>query len=158
MESFHGYESKFEYSMVGHSGDSPSIPFVDYANPPKNRRERFEILEKMAAHSQFCMSGDFTLEATEIAIAQMAKADADEKFVFVISDANLERYGIHPKELAKILVSDPSVQSYAIFIASMWHEGERIARSLPPGHGFVCERTSQLPITFKNIFTSHVVT
>ena len=55
----------------------------------------------MVAHSQFCMSGDHTLSATRRAIAEVVKEEADEHFVFVVSDANLERYGINPERLGE---------------------------------------------------------
>lgn len=46
------------------------------------------------------MSGDTTLEATARAIQEVAGiTDSDSKFVFVVSDANLERYGIKPSTL-----------------------------------------------------------
>lgn len=38
--------------MVGHSGDSPEIPFVDYNAPPQTRKQRLEVLERMVAHTQ----------------------------------------------------------------------------------------------------------
>lgn len=76
----------------------------------------------MHAHSQFCMSGDNTLEATQHAIATLAKEDADERIVVVLSDANFERYGIRPGIFAKILTSNPDVNAYAIFIGSIGNE------------------------------------
>jgi hypothetical protein len=39
------------------------------------------------------------LEAAEIAVHEVAKMEGDEHFVFILSDANLKRYGIHPKEV-----------------------------------------------------------
>ena len=48
--------------MVAHSGDGPSIPLVDYGNPPANDRERLGVLQTMVAHTQFCMSGDHTVQ------------------------------------------------------------------------------------------------
>ena len=99
MESFAGFENKYDYSIVGHSGDSHWIPFVDHGLPPKTRKERLRVLQKMLAHSQFCMSGDHTLEATQQAIRNMSQTEADDRYVFVVSDANLRRYGISPREL-----------------------------------------------------------
>jgi hypothetical protein len=68
MESLQGFEQKFSYSIVGHSGDSPEIPLVEYDKPPKNAKERLQILEKMSAHSQYCSSGDTTVQATQWAV------------------------------------------------------------------------------------------
>lgn len=61
------------------------------------------------ARPQFCWSGDHTLEATQQAIAEAAAAPGDEEqFVFVVSDANLQRYGIPPKALGASLLAPPS--------------------------------------------------
>ena len=49
-------------------------------------------LQSLVAHSQFCLSGDHTLEATKVAIDNISKMeDMDEKFVVILSDANIER-------------------------------------------------------------------
>lgn len=110
---------------MGHSGDSESIPLVPYGKPPQNRKERLQVLETMVAHSQvycwlvilyehgvivmisvvivqYCMSGDTTVEATIKAVSDVAKQDkADGRYVFVVSDANLRRYGISPRTLGE---------------------------------------------------------
>ena len=75
MESFPsaiGETKKFDYSIVGHSGDSPCIPFVDWTLSPNNEKDRLQILQTMLAHSQYCMSGDFTLEAMRKAIDEVS--------------------------------------------------------------------------------------
>lgn len=43
MESFAGFESKFDYCIMGHSGDSPDIPFVNFGEPPADRKERLKV-------------------------------------------------------------------------------------------------------------------
>ncbi|KNC71405.1 hypothetical protein SARC_16056, partial [Sphaeroforma arctica JP610] len=53
----------------------------------------------------FCMSGDNTLQAAKIAINGVLEKEGDEHFVMILSDANLEIYGIHPKELGRVLAS-----------------------------------------------------
>jgi hypothetical protein len=40
MESLDGYSHKYQYSIVGHSGDSAEIPLVDFGKPPQNRKVR----------------------------------------------------------------------------------------------------------------------
>ena len=91
---------RFEYRIVGHSGDTDSIGFVDLGKAPQNQRVRLGVVEKMVAHSQFCWSGDHTLEATQRAIKEAAAVPGDEdQYVFVVSDANLRRYGIAPAAL-----------------------------------------------------------
>lgn len=79
----------------------------------------------MHAHAQFCMSGDYTLEAAEASIKELAREEADEHFVVVLSDANLERYGIQPERFARVLTSDPQVNAFAIFIGSLGDQAER---------------------------------
>jgi hypothetical protein len=66
MEAFDGIDpKKFHYEICGHSGDSPYIPFVSSDNPPKDEKERLKIVQQISAHTQYCMSGDYTLEGTE---------------------------------------------------------------------------------------------
>lgn len=86
-------------------------------------------LQTMHAHSQFCMSGDYTLEAADASIRALAREEADEHFVVVLSDANLERYGIRPERFARVLTSDPQVNAFAIFIGSLGDQAERYWRS-----------------------------
>ena len=79
FEAFAGFEHKYNYSMVGHSGDTPCAPLVAYGSPPDNEKQRLQVVQRMAAHTQFCMSGDHTLEATRDAIAEAAShTDCDE--------------------------------------------------------------------------------
>lgn len=44
MEAFQGFENRIQYDIVGHSGEAPSIPFVDKMHPPANNKERLDIL------------------------------------------------------------------------------------------------------------------
>ena len=71
------------------------------------------------------MSGDHTLEATEHAIKSIVDEEADEHFVIVLSDANLERYGIRPKKFADVLTANEDVNSYVIFIGSLGDQATR---------------------------------
>lgn len=99
MESLHGLDHKYKYELIGHSGDSDAVPLVMSEKTPKNEAERLRVLQQMVAHSQFCFSGDNTLEATQKAITEITKEEADDYFVIVLSDANLRRYGIRPETL-----------------------------------------------------------
>lgn len=108
------------------------------------------ILQTMHAHSQFCMSGDNTLEATQHAISSLAKEDSDESIVVVLSDANLERYGIRPEKFAKVLTSNPDVNAYAIFIGSLGDQATRFCTdSLFIPH---CIRNDSIFIRFNRSF------
>ena len=44
MEAFQGFDSKIQYDIIGHSGESICIPFIGKNNTPKNNKERLEIL------------------------------------------------------------------------------------------------------------------
>lgn len=99
--------------------------FVSQDAPPVNNKQRLQVLEKMHAHAQFCMSGDYTLEASRKAIESVTQREADEYFVIIFSDANLRRYGIPPSALAKSLISNPRVNAFIIFIGSLGNEAER---------------------------------
>ncbi|CAF1683174.1 unnamed protein product, partial [Didymodactylos carnosus] len=112
LESLSGYEHKFVYDIIGHSGDSPDIEIVSKHRIPKNNKERLKIIKTMYTHTMFCNSGDYTLTSTKQSIAQLAKEadeNLDERFLIVISDANFDRYGISPKEFGQLLNSNEMV-------------------------------------------------
>lgn len=154
MEAFEGFETKFKYDIYGHSGEDYAVPLVESDSVPSNNKERLDILKTMQAHSQFCLSGDHTLEAAMSAVKQVALEEADERFVILLSDANLERYGIRPSELAKALTSESSVNTYAIFIGSLGDQADRLTKALPAGHSFVCLDLKRIPQILQQIFTS----
>ncbi|KAM6179532.1 von Willebrand factor A domain-containing protein 8 [Erethizon dorsatum] len=154
MEAFENYEEKFKYDIIGHSGDGYNIRLVPVDKIPKDNKQRLEILKTMHAHSQFCMSGDHTLEGTKHAIKEVVKEEADEYFVIVLSDANLSRYGIHPTKFAQILTSDPQVNAFAIFIGSLGDQATRLQRTLPAGRSFIAMDTKDIPQILQQIFTS----
>ena len=128
MEALQGVEERLQYAMVGHSGEDDAIELVRFGHPPANAAQRLQVVQRMVAHSQFCMSGDMTLEAVQRAVHGITEEEADDYFVFVISDANLRRYGIPPSRLAESLTSHPDVNAFAIFIASIGEEADRIQR------------------------------
>ena len=51
----------------------------------------FFQVQQMAAHAQYCSPGDHTVEGTVMGIQDVKSKAADEYFVFVLSDADLER-------------------------------------------------------------------
>jgi von Willebrand factor A domain-containing protein 8 len=169
MESLAGMEDKYDFSIVGHSGDSRCIELVSFGNPPLNELERMRILDTMVAHSQFCRSGDNTLGAIMQAIADVSNlghGGSDNDFensssiVIAISDANLERYGIGPQELGRAMdlsaSSSSNTKAFCIFIASFGDEAEEMKRALPIGKGFICRDTSDLPVIVRNILTTEI--
>lgn len=157
IEALKGHEQKFKYDVVGHSGDEVSLSFVDAKNPPKNEKERLDVLKMMLAHSQYCMSGDNTLESTRLAVKELANEEADERFVIVLSDANFDRYGISPAQFADAMTSDDRVNVFAVFIGSLGDQAARLKRRLPVSKAFVCTDTAALPQILQSIFTSTIV-
>jgi len=127
MEAFKGFEDIFEYEIIGHSGDDYNLSIVGPKNIPKDEKEKLDTMRIMHLHSQFCASGDNTLESLDHAIKAASKEleDSDEAFVILLSDANLERYGINPKELTRILNSNSDVKSFAVFIGSLGDQAQR---------------------------------
>ena len=154
MEALEGFENKYSYTIVGHSGDSASVPFVPYDSPPRTRKDRLKVLQRMYAHSQYCSSGDTTIEAIRAGIKQVTEAPADDYLTIIVSDANMRRYGIAPHHLASSLTIDARVNAYIVFIATLQDEVHTLMPSMPPGRAFFCQETSQLPNTMRTILTS----
>ncbi|GAB6029233.1 von Willebrand factor A domain-containing protein 8 [Chamberlinius hualienensis] len=157
MQSLEGYEHKLKYEIIGHSGDDFDVSFVTEKKFPQNQKEQMDVLKMMMAHAQFCASGDNTLEATKHSITKITENKADEYFVIVMSDANFDRYGISPQQFAKLLTSEPRVNTYAIFIGSLGDQAHRLKEALPAGRAFVCLDTSEIPGALREIFTSSVL-
>ncbi|CAG5132917.1 unnamed protein product, partial [Candidula unifasciata] len=154
MEAFEAYEEKFKYDIFGHSGETYMEEFVKMGKPPKNNKERLNVLKLMLAHAQFCISGDNTLEAAKHHIKALAQEEADEHFVILLSDANFDRYGIRPSRFGEILTGNEDVNAYAIFIGSLGDQAIRLNKQLPMGHSYVCLDTKNLPQILQQIFTS----
>jgi len=153
FESFAGFEAKYDYRMVGHSGTGPEAErLVEWGHPPRSEKERLTIAKRMEAHAQFCHPGDHTLEGTSRAIDEIRKRPADERFVFVVSDADLQRYNIDVRNWGRILQKDPEVKAYVILISNNVDEADRIKATLAPGRAHICAEAASLAVTFKQIF------
>lgn len=147
--------TKYHYRIVGHSGDDCAIDLgVEFGHPPATAKQRYQCVRRMQAHSEYCQSGDTTLQATQRAVKQVKDEEADDYFVLVVSDANLSRHGVSPVELGKSITQDPTVNAFALFIASFGDEAENLQKSLPLGKAYVTYDTSAIPAIFKQIFTS----
>ena len=119
MEALEGYSDQWRYDVIGHSGETFNLELVKYDRPPTNEKQRFDVLLNMHAHSQFCLAGDHTLEATRKSIADLSETtDIDEAFVILLSDANLSRYGIPAAQLAHALSSTENVRYVYSFYSS----------------------------------------
>nr|CAD7394578.1 unnamed protein product [Timema cristinae] len=157
MEAFQGHEGRIQYDVIGHSGESSQITFISHDFPPSDNKQRLDTIKTMHAHAQFCLSGDNTLEATQEAITSLSKVECDEAIVVVLSDANLERYGIPPEQFARVLTSDPKVNAYAIFIGSLGDQASRLTSKLPSGRAFVCLDLKNIPQILQQIFAASVL-
>ena len=157
MEGLFGLEHKYMYEIVGHSGETDWLPFVKMGKPPRNRAERFAVVNAMADHASFARSGDNTLSAGITAMTEIIKEQADDYFVFLVSDANLRGYGISPQDLATALTSDRRINAHAIFIAEP-DVAQEMKLSMPVGHAHLVLDTEGLPLLLKSIFAKAVLT
>jgi len=153
LEAFRGFEHKYQISIVGHSGDSEEIPLVDYGALPKDRKTQWKILQRMTIHAEYCTNGDLTVEAIQKAIANVLREEADDYFVFAVSDANWRRHGIQTEKISQALLENPKVNVFVIFIASLGEEAEHIQPLLPLGKSFLCLNTEKLPGLFQQMFS-----
>ena len=122
-------------------------------------KDKMAVLETMIAHSQFCLSGDSTLESIEVAVNRVKErggmtGDSDEKIVIVVSDANFRRYGISAQDLKEAMEKDTSVVVHLILIASLRDEAKDITAKLPAGRVHICFDNTELPTVIRKILTS----
>ena len=152
MEALAGTDPRrLVYDMAGHSGDGPVIPLVAAGQPPEHAGERWQVVQRMVAHTQYCSTGDFTVEALEHATADIVAQPADDYIVVVLSDANLQRYGITATALRMAMDRDPRVATYVLFIGSLGEQAQRLVEQLPVGRAFLCMDPSTLPGVFQHI-------
>jgi len=156
MESLAGFDHKYCWNIVGHSGNGPELPFVEFGNPPKTRMQRASVVSAMTSAAGIAASGDSTVEAIEAAVKRVAAEEGDDYLVFVVSDANLGGYGITPDMLQKAMNADPKVTASAIFIAEK-AAADMLSSALPTGRGYVCMDVEQLPNILKEIFARAAV-
>ncbi|KAI0703059.1 AAA domain-containing protein [Cytidiella melzeri] len=147
-------QDKYVWDMVGHSGDSPDIKLVEAHHPPADLRDRWKILEKMELTTQYSFAGDYTVEALNHAVTEVAKFDADEWFVIAITDANFGRYNISPQQLKRAMAMHPKVKTALICIGE-GAEATWIPKQLP-GSGFRVGNTAEIPAVFKSILSTMV--
>ena len=74
----------------------------------------------------------------------------------MISDANLEIYGVTPEVLADELMKDKSVNAYAIFIAEP-EVALEMQKRMPAGRAHVCNNNEEMPALFKTIFSRAIL-
>ena len=154
MEALKGFERKFDYRIVGHSGDTDELVLVPWGKPPKNDKGRLDVIRAMHAHTEMCDSGDHTLEAAKKAIFDCAaQQEADDRFVFLLSDANLDQYSITPDMISRLFDLDKRVHVFILFIASMRDSASSFAKKMP-GNVFICLDKKELPKVMKRMFVA----
>jgi len=157
LEATKGLEHRYDLAMSAHSGDTAHLPLVDFGHPPRNDKQRLDVIKKMHAHAEMCESGDNTIEGIRRAIESITRADADSYYVFALSDANLDQYNIGFETLQKLFNMDPRVHVFVLFIATMGDQAQRFEDKLP-GKVFTCLDKSQIPKTLKRMFLAAATT
>lgn len=153
MEALQGFEHKYDYSIVGHSGTSASIPLVPFGSPPRSQEQRSSVVQRIFDHSRSTSSGDKSLEAAARASLEVTQEEADDYLVFLLSDANIGRYGISPAALRLALRGDGRSSGYCLFIAEP-EAAEWLVRELPLGKAHSILDVASLPQAFKEIFSN----
>ncbi|KAI6195560.1 VWFA domain-containing protein [Aphelenchoides fujianensis] len=151
MYRFNGHDKRLQKAL-----ETTLLLVLTNANsPPSNEKQRLDVLKKLLAHAQFCLSGDYTMEAIEIASRKLSEeTDVDERILIAISDANLDRYGIRPQHIARVLAANENVNCFLILIGSLGKQAEELRRSLPAGKAFIAKSTAELPHIMQEIFAS----
>ena len=155
MEALTGLDHKYQYEIIGHSGETHELCLVPLGKPPINRHERLAVVQNMVDHAASCSSGDNTGAAIR-AMEVVRREEADDYFVFLISDANLEMYGVTPELLAQELMRDKLINAYAIFIAEP-EVALEMQKRMPAGRAHVCNNNEEMPFLFKSIFSRAVL-
>ncbi|KAI0372412.1 hypothetical protein BV20DRAFT_939833 [Pilatotrama ljubarskyi] len=151
METFDRLTRKEKY--VWDSGDSASIPLVE-AGQDLEVRDRWKVVDKMEMITQYTFAGDYTLEAIDKAVAEVAKFDADDWFVVAITDANFARYGITAEDLQRVMNRNPKVHTALVCIGE-GAEATWIPKNLP-GRGYRVSNTADIPAVLRSILSTMI--
>lgn len=102
------------------------------------------------------LPADNTLPALKKAVDEVAKEEADERIVVLLSDANLDRYGIRPKAIADVMKKHgDKVRTYVLFVGSLGDQADDLVKALPRGQAFILTDPNQVPRIFQAILASH---
>jgi len=108
----------------------------------------------MAMVTQYAFSGDYTVEAIEKSVLEVAKYDADDWFVIAITDANFGRYHITPEDLKRVMNKDPKVHTALVCIGD-GAETTWVTKALP-GRAFRVANASDIPAVLRSILSTMV--
>lgn len=172
LEALKGLEKEWSFALLGHSGDTGSLPLLEPPSCPKTMKEQFKVLQKMEQHSAYCLSGDHTVEAIsrsfDFLLYGRKKDDrplnAIESPLYLsltLSDANLEQYKISGKEIRdtlekmKQLAQAQSLNFYAVvvFIGTIGRQAEVLVQEIP-NHAYTCYDSGELPTLIQRILNS----
>ncbi|KAL1948550.1 hypothetical protein VTO73DRAFT_12625 [Trametes versicolor] len=155
METFDrlSRKEKYVWDIYGHSGDSASIPLVE-AGQELEIRDRWKVVDKMETITQYTFAGDYTLEAIDKAVVDIAQFDADDWFVIAITDANFARYGITGEEIQRAMNRNPKVHTALICIGE-GAEATWIPKNLS-GRGYRVADTAGIPAVLRSILSTMV--
>ncbi|TFK81956.1 hypothetical protein K466DRAFT_501194 [Polyporus arcularius HHB13444] len=151
METFDRLTRKEKY--VWDSGDSAVIPLVE-AGEQLDIRDRWKVVDKMEMITQYTFAGDFTVEAIDKAVTEVAKFDADDWFVIALTDANFGRYNITAEDLQRVMNRNPKVHTALICIGE-GAEASWIPKNLP-GRGYRVSNTADIPAVLRSILSTMV--
>ncbi|KAL6302276.1 AAA domain-containing protein [Sparassis latifolia] len=147
-------KDKYVWDIYGHSGDSAEIPLVEFDKPPAELRDRWKVVEKMEMVTQYTFAGDYTTEAIDKAVTEVAKFDADDWFVIAVTDANFARYNITAEDLQRVMTRQPKVNTALICIGE-GAEAAWIPQKLQ-GRGFRVSNTADIPTVLRSILSTMV--
>lgn len=156
METFNRLSrpDKYVWDIVGHCGDTAEVPLVAAGSPPTEVVDRWKVVQKMDLTTQYSFAGDYTVEAIEKSVNEVAKFDADEWFVIAITDANFGRYGITAEDLKRVMYRQPKVKTALICIGE-GAEAAWVPKYLP-GRGFRVGNTADIPAVLRSILSTMV--
>ncbi|KAI0672393.1 AAA domain-containing protein [Trametes maxima] len=146
-------KEKFVWDIYGHSGDSASIPLVEVGQELEIK-DRWKVVDKMETITQYTFAGDYTLEAIDKAVTEIAQFDGDDWFVIAITDANFARYGITAEDLQRVMNRNPKVHTALICIGE-GAEVSWIPKNLP-GRGYRVADTADIPAVLRSILSTMV--
>lgn len=157
MESFSSFPNKYQYRILGHSGEEVSVPFVNEESPAIRRR--MEVVKEMGHHSAHCARGDSTVDALTAEVDYLASkaAESDETILVLLSDANFGVYGANGiNELREALdnASSVGVNCFIVFVGTLRDQATSIMEKLPHNRAFVCLDTKEIPTIFSMIFAA----
>ena len=153
-----GNSDVVEYAFRGHSGDSAFIPLVEFGKPPSNVVERLRVIDTMEAHTQYCMSGDNTVDSLGQCIEELVKfTESDERVLVCLSDANFDRYQISPELISRMISKEEDVQVFMILIGTIGNSASLLSSRLPKGRVFMCMNNAELPRILEELFENTVL-